>query len=77
MRYNVGVDIHDYDRHTHGRKEIALYDTNWVTATEYAMNMVREQHPNADIELAYVKEYDARYMLPMSTKVLYTSEISC
>jgi|TARA_R100000315_G_C5231976_1_gene143001 hypothetical protein len=77
MMYHVGVDVHDYHVHTHGRKEVALYDEDWVTATEYAMNMVREQHPNADIELAYVKEYNARYMLPMSTKVLYTSEFSC
>ena len=71
--YHVGVDVHDYHVHTHGRKEVAVYEVSisaipvrpceiedWVTATEYAMNMVREQHPNADIELAYVKEYNAR-----------------
>ena len=77
MIYNVGVDIHDYHAHTHGRKEIVLYDEDWVSAAEYAMHTVREQQPLANIELAYVKEYPARYMLPLSTKVLYTSEIRC
>tara|TARA_R100001143_G_scaffold59890_1_gene58884 strand:- start:105 stop:326 length:222 start_codon:yes stop_codon:yes gene_type:complete len=57
MRYNVGVDIHDYHVHTHGRKEIAIYDKDWVSAAEYAMNMVKEQQPQADVELAYVKQY--------------------
>ena len=76
MRYNVGMDI-IFHKQTQGRKEIALYDEDWVTATEYAIELVQSQHPNADIELAYVEERDARYMLPMSTKVLYTSEISC
>ena len=73
MRYNVGIDVHDYEKHTHGRKEIALYDEDWVSAVEYAMNMVTEQHPLASVELAYVKEYDARYMLPRMGKVLYTT----
>ncbi len=67
MRYNVGIDVHTY-----GRKEIALYDDDRVSAVEYAMNMVRDQHPLATIELAYIKEYDARYILPVKDKVLYT-----
>ena len=75
MRYNVGIDVHDYENHTHGRKEVVLYDENRVSAAEYAMNMVRDAHPLATIELAYVKEYDARYILPVKDKVLYTTLI--
>ena len=75
MRYNVGIDVHDYENHTHGRKEVVLYDENRVSAVEYDMKMVREAHPHATIELAYVKQYDARYILPVKDKVLYTTLI--
>ena len=73
MSYNVGIDVHDYENHTHGRKEIVLYDENRVSAVEYAMNMVSDAHPLATLELAYVKEYDARYMLRRMGNVLYTT----
>ena len=73
MKYDVGIDVHDYEKHTHGRKEVVLYDEDWVSAVEYAIELVQNQHPLASVELAYVKEYDARFMLETTNKVLYTT----
>ena len=78
-KYHVGIDVHDYERHTHGRKEVIFayvgvhvdnyhqvevrvdheeYEaSDWVSAAEYAIELVQSQHPLASVELAYVKEF--------------------
>ena len=65
-RYHVGIDVHDYEKNTHGRKELYFYaspypesydEEDWVSAAEYAIELVQSQHPLASVELAYVKEF--------------------
>ena len=70
MRYHVGVDVHDFDLHTHGRKEIVSYDEDWVSAAEYVIKMVKIQQPLANVELAYVKEYSAHQRILHSIRLL-------
>jgi len=40
--YRVGVDVAASD---------------WISAAEYAIELVRSQHPLAAVELAYIKEF--------------------
>lgn len=56
-KFRIGVDVDD----THQVEVKVSYSdwsvTDWVSAAEYGIELVRSQHPHARVELAYVKEF--------------------
>jgi len=57
--YHVGVDVDNYHQVEVRVDEENVVGSDWISAAEYAIELVRSQHPLADIELAYVKEFHA------------------
>ena len=56
-RYHVGIDVDNYHK-VEVRVDHADYESSdWVSAAEYAIELVQSQHPLAYVELAYVKEF--------------------
>tara|TARA_R110000744_G_scaffold10366_3_gene32246 strand:- start:168 stop:425 length:258 start_codon:yes stop_codon:yes gene_type:complete len=56
-KYHVGIDVDNYHQ-VEVRVDHADYESSdWVSAAEYAIELVQSQHPLAYVELAYVKEF--------------------
>ena len=55
--YRVGVDVENYHQVEVRVDEENVAASDWISAAEYANELVRSQHPLASIELAYVKEF--------------------
>ena len=56
-KYHVGVDVDDYHQVEVRVDQEYVAASDWVSAAEYAIELVRSQHPLASLELAYVKEF--------------------
>ena len=55
--YHVGVDVDNYHRVEVEVLEEDYIASDWVSAAEYAIELVKSQHPLMDVELAYIKEF--------------------
>ena len=55
--YHVGVDVDSYHRVEIKVLEENYIASDWISAAEYAIELVKSQHPLANVELAYVKEF--------------------
>jgi len=57
--YHVGIDVDDYHQ-VEVKVDHETYEaSDWVSAAEYAIELVQSQHPLASVELAYVKQFAA------------------
>jgi len=56
-RYHVGIDVDNYHQVEVKVLQEDYIASDWVSAAEYAIELVRSQHPLAEVELAYVKEF--------------------
>ena len=57
MYWQVGMKINAESGHTTVHPA-SLEVSEWDSAVEYALEMARVAHPDAHIELEYIKEYD-------------------
>jgi len=57
MRWEIGLTVNGVEGVYHVLPQ-PLEDTVWNHAVEHAMDMAQSLHPDAHIELDFVKEYD-------------------
>ena len=56
-KFLVGVDVDNFHRVEVKVNYVDWVATDWVSAAEYAIELVQSQHPQSDVELAYIKEF--------------------
>jgi len=56
-RYHVGVEVDNYHQVEVEVDHEKYEASDWVSAAEYAIELVQSQHPLASVELAYIKEF--------------------
>ena len=65
-KFLVGVDVDNFHRVEVKVNYSDWVATDWVSAAEYAIELVQSQHPLASVELAYVWE-DKEFQSETST----------
>ena len=55
--YHVGVDVDNYHQVEVKVPHDTYIASDWVSAAEYAIELVKSQHPLTNVELAYIKEF--------------------
>jgi len=55
--YRVGIEVDNYHQVEVEVDHEKYEASDWVSAAEYAIELVQSQHPLASVELAYIKEF--------------------
>lgn len=57
ITYEVGLSV-DNQKGVVSVKDTSLETTSWEDAVQFAMDLAQQEHPDAQVEFEFCKEYD-------------------